>query len=54
MKMNKEWHDQNPMPKNPTFDQRVQWHTEHQKHCKCRPIPAKLLEKMKGKGIISR
>ncbi len=49
--MNNDWHDKNLMPKNPTFEQRVKWHTEHQKFCKCRPIPAKLLEKMKEKGI---
>jgi hypothetical protein len=37
--MNKQWHDANPMPKNPTMDQRIAWHVEHQKHCACRPIP---------------
>lgn len=47
--MNKAWHEENKMPKNATFDQRVKWHREHQKHCGCRPIPAKLLEQMKKK-----
>jgi hypothetical protein len=51
MKMNKEWHLKNKMPKNATFEQRVKWHLEHMKHCACRPIPAKLAEKMKEKGI---
>ncbi len=23
------------MPANPTFEERIKWHTEHQKHCLC-------------------
>jgi len=51
MKINEEWHLQNPMPKNPTIEQRVKWHLLHQKNCSCRPIPAKLAEEMKKRGI---
>jgi len=51
MKINKEWHEKNIMPKNATFEQRVKWHLEHQKNCACRPIPEKLLEKMLKRGI---
>jgi hypothetical protein len=46
MQINREWHLNNKMPKNPTFEQSVQWHLEHEKNCQCRPIPAKLLEEM--------
>jgi hypothetical protein len=49
MKINREWHLENRMPKNPSFEQRVKWHLEHQKNCKCRPIPEKLLEEMANK-----
>jgi hypothetical protein len=49
MNLNREWHLQNKMPKNPSFEQRVQWHLEHEKNCKCRPIPAKLLEEIANK-----
>ncbi|EMY70459.1 hypothetical protein [Leptospira vanthielii] len=51
MKLNKEWHKEHKMPKNATFDERVHWHLEHQKHCQCAPIPQKLAEQMKEKGI---
>lgn len=51
MKINKEWHEANRMPKNANFEQRVKWHLEHQKHCSCRPIPAKLAEEMERKGV---
>jgi hypothetical protein len=27
------------MPKNATMEQRIAWHTEHVKHCGCRPMP---------------
>ncbi len=50
-KINKEWHDKNKMPANPAFEEKVKWHKEHQKHCSCRPIPARLAEEMKRKGI---
>ena len=51
MKINKEWHLKNIMSKNATFEDRVKWHLAHQKNCNCRPIPEKLLEEMKKKGI---
>jgi hypothetical protein len=52
MNINKEWHDANKMPKNATFEQRAQWHLEHQKNCGCRPIPAKLLDEMRRKKFV--
>ncbi len=42
MKLNGEWHRKHPMPRNPTNDQRIAWHLEHGKHCKCTPMPRKL------------
>lgn len=51
MKINKEWHEKNVMPKNATFEQQVKWHVAHAKNCGCRPIPVKLKEQMKVKGI---
>ncbi len=41
-KLNREWHLKNMMPKNPTHDQRMRWHVEHSKHCKCHPLSEKL------------
>jgi hypothetical protein len=51
-KINRKWHLKNLMPKNATFEQRVKWHREHQKNCRCRSgYPKKLLDEMKKKGI---
>lgn len=47
MKLNKEWHTQNPMPKNATLDERIEWHSEHAKHCACREMPEKIKEEIK-------
>ena len=47
MKINKQWHEKNKMPKNPTDEERIKWHTEHAKQCGCRPIPGSLLSKIK-------
>jgi len=51
MKINKQWHLKHIMPVKPTFEQRVKWHLAHQKNCSCRPIPEKLKQEMKEKGI---
>ncbi|HMG15817.1 MAG TPA: hypothetical protein VK590_10235 [Saprospiraceae bacterium] len=51
MKTNKQWHENNRMPKNPTIDQRIEWHLNHQKHCQCRNIPARLLNEMRKLNI---
>lgn len=48
MKLNKEWHEANKMPKNATIEERITWHTEHLKNCQCRSdFPKKLKEEMK-------
>lgn len=51
-KLNAEWHKAHPMPPNPSFEQRAQWHLEHQKHCGCRKIPEKLAGEMRKNGLI--
>lgn len=50
--LNREWHLENRMPKNPTVEQRIAWHREHEKQCACRPIPEKLRETMRQRGIL--
>ena len=50
-KINKEWHLAHKMPKNPTIEQRIEWHLEHAKHCECRKIEGKIAEEMKKRGI---
>lgn len=51
MKVNKDWHLANKMPKRPTLDQRIEWHLDHSKNCQCRPLDAKILEEIKKRGI---
>ena len=52
-KINAVWHKANKMPSNATFEQRLLWHIEHQKKCRCREgFPVKLAQEAKIKGII--
>ena len=51
-KLNREWHLSHKMPKNPTLEQRLEWHVEHAKNCQCRPITGKLAEEMKKRGMM--
>jgi hypothetical protein len=44
--LNKAWHLSHAMPKNPTLEQRIEWHLEHSKNCGCRKITGKLKEQM--------
>jgi hypothetical protein len=51
-KINTEWHKKHRMPKNPTIDQRIEWHLEHLKHCRCRnDIPETLKGELKKRGL---
>ncbi|HEY1861010.1 MAG TPA: hypothetical protein VGG61_11680 [Gemmataceae bacterium] len=50
--LNKAWHEKHRMPANATGEQRMQWHLARRKHCCCRPIPAKLAEAMRAKGLL--
>lgn len=43
-KTNRLWHEQNKMPKNPTIQQRAEWHLAHAKACECRPISKTVLK----------
>ncbi len=39
---NEKWHRENRMPRNPSLDERIQWHLDHSRNCRCRPIPPNL------------
>lgn len=46
MNINVKWHEKNIMPKNPSLDQRIEWHINHSKNCKCRKMPEKIKEEI--------
>jgi hypothetical protein len=50
-KINATWHRAHQMPKNPTVDQRIEWHLAHANACGCRAIHGKILEEIKRRGI---
>jgi hypothetical protein len=41
-KLNRVWHAANKMPRNPTLEQRIEWHLEHAKYCSCRKMLAEM------------
>lgn len=51
MKLNKEWHVANRMPKNPTLSERVEWHIAHAKNCGCREMPGSIAEEIRKRQI---
>ncbi len=51
MKINKEWHLSNKMPKNPTKHQRAKWHVEHAKNCSCRELTPNIIKLIKEEGL---
>ncbi len=51
-KINAEWHKANLMPKNPSEDQRLEWHLAHLENCQCRTdLPKSVLVTMEKRGI---
>lgn len=51
MALDRQWHEQHPMPANASLDQRVAWHVEHAAHCGCRKIPAGILKELERREI---
>jgi hypothetical protein len=49
--LNADWHRANPIPTNPTLDQRIAWHLEHAKACGCRDIPETLRAEIARRGL---
>jgi len=43
-KTNRLWHERNRMPRNPTPQQRIDWHVAHAANCACRPMPKGVVE----------
>lgn len=54
MPLNAAWHNAHPMPKNPTLEQRMAWHTEHAQVCGCRPIPPKVLAEIGKRKALAK
>jgi hypothetical protein len=50
-RINAEWHRAHRMPRNPTLDQRIEWHLAHTKACGCREITGKLRKEFERRGI---
>lgn len=48
MTVNRGWHEAHRMPKNPTREERVEWHAEHAAACSCRPIPSGLAAEVRA------
>jgi hypothetical protein len=51
MKINKEWHLHNPMPKNASLEERIQWHISHARACKCREMPESILKEIRKRKL---
>ena len=49
-KINKLWHEQHAMPKNPSLQQRMDWHLAHTQACQCRPIPPGILKALQDRA----
>jgi hypothetical protein len=52
VEINAAWHRANPMPKNPTLDQRIAWHVAHARNCGCREMPEKIRVEAVRRGLI--
>jgi hypothetical protein len=48
--MNREWHEQHPMPPNATLQQRIIWHIAHAAECGCREIPQSVKRALEEDG----
>ena len=49
--INKEWHADNRMPRNPKLDQRIEWHSQHSKHCAYREVPEEIAHEIEKRQV---
>jgi len=54
LKLNRDWHEKNVMPRNASLEQRIDWHLEHSKNCGCRPIPKTVQIELKKRDLGTR
>jgi DNA-3-methyladenine glycosylase I len=52
MPVNEKWHKAHPMPRNPSDAERIAWHLDHRDRCGCRPVPTKLLQKIRMRDAV--
>jgi hypothetical protein len=52
--INRSWHEEHPMPKNPTLEQRVAWHVEHARECGCRKMPNSVVQELERLSRLGR
>ena len=52
MRINKEWHLKNKMPKNPSMEERINWHIAHAKNCTCREMPEGILKEINKRKTV--
>jgi DNA-3-methyladenine glycosylase I len=52
MTVNARWHLAHAMPRSASDRERLRWHLQHQKHCGCRPMPAKVARLAKGESAV--
>jgi hypothetical protein len=50
MKLNKEWHLTHKMPRNASFEERLNWHMLHAENCQCREMPESIRRELEARG----
>jgi hypothetical protein len=48
--INKAWHSKHVLGQNAPLAKRIAWHLEHQKHCRCRPMPESIKAEIKKRN----
>lgn len=50
-KLNRAWHLAHRMPANATLEQRIEWHLEHARVCKCREMPETIKKELRKRKL---
>ena len=52
--MNKDWHAAHRLPRNATFEERLEWHRDHAENCGCRDSPEPIKRELEKRGMLPR
>jgi hypothetical protein len=52
VKINEQWHKAHRLPRNASFEQRLEWHRDHARECGCRKSPENIRLELEQRGML--
>ena len=51
--MNREWHQAHVLGRGASLEDRIAWHEEHARECRCRPMPDSIAAQIRARDAVA-